>query len=261
MYLPAPQSDGVDVTTVAELQQVADDVGCQVIGSFRNTDDCNTVRIKDSVQCSASSYKRADCSRELAKHNRKLQKTRVLWYNNSVNITYRPELVHPTAYIAPNATIVGEVHIASGASVWFGCVLRGDNAAITVGARTNVQDLTLIHVDLDEPCTLGEGVTVGHRVVLHSATVEDGALIGIGAIVLNGTVVGQEAIVGAGALVPEGMVIPSRHLALGIPARVVRELAPEEVERTHSFAVHYVERARALRAMISGHDLVVNKGG
>jgi carbonic anhydrase/acetyltransferase-like protein (isoleucine patch superfamily) len=178
-----------------------------------------------------------------------------------VNITYHPELVHPTAYIAPNATIVGEVYIAGGASVWFGCVLRGDNAPIAVGARTNIQDLTLIHVDLDEPCTLGEGVTVGHRAVLHSATVEDGALIGIGAIVLNGTVVGQEAIVGAGALVPERMVVPPRHLALGVPARVVRELAPDEVERTHGFAEHYVERARAFRAMSSGRDLVANKGG
>lgn len=174
-----------------------------------------------------------------------LRKPPFLWYNSAtVDITYRPELIHPTAYVAPNATIVGEVRIAAEASVWFGCVLRGDNAPITVGARTNVQDLVVIHVDEGEPCTLGEGVTVGHRAVLHGATIEDGALIGIGAIVLNGAVVGRESIVGAGAVVPEGMSIPPRHLALGIPARTVRELAAEEVERLHADAAHYVARAR-----------------
>ena len=163
----------------------------------------------------------------------------------SVDIAHHPELIHPTAYVAPNATIVGEVHVAGEASVWFGCVLRGDNAPITVGARTNVQELTVIHTDAGEPCTLGEGVTIGHRAVLHSATVEDGALIGIGAIVLNGAIVGREAMVGAGALVPPGMVIPPRHLALGMPARVVRGLATEEIERLHTDAANYVARARA----------------
>lgn len=104
---------------------------------------------------------------------------------------YHPELIHPTAYVAPNATIVGEVHVADEASVWFGCVLRGDNALIIIGARTNVQDLTVIHTDEEGPCTLGEGVTVGHRAVPHSEIVEDGALVGIEAIVLNGAVVGR----------------------------------------------------------------------
>jgi carbonic anhydrase/acetyltransferase-like protein (isoleucine patch superfamily) len=162
-----------------------------------------------------------------------------------MDITHHPELIHPTAYVAPNATIVGTVHVAAEASIWFGCVLRGDNAPIIIGARTNVQDVTVIHTDEKEPCTLGEGVTIGHRAVLHSATVKDGALIGIGAIVLNGAVVGQDALVGAGTLVPAGMTIPPRHLALGAPARIVRELTGEEIERTHSFATHYVERASA----------------
>jgi len=169
-----------------------------------------------------------------------------------VNIAHHPELIHPTAYVALNATIVGEVHLAAKASVWFGCVLRGDNAPIIIKARTNVQDLTVIHTDAGQPCTLGEEVTVGHRVVLHSATVEDGAVIGIGAIVLNGAVVGQEALVGAGALVPEGMIIPPRHLALGVPARVVRELTDEEIERTHTFATHYVARAQAFLSASKG---------
>jgi carbonic anhydrase/acetyltransferase-like protein (isoleucine patch superfamily) len=165
-----------------------------------------------------------------------------------MDISHHPELIHPTSYVAPGATIIGNVHIAAEASVWFGCVLRGDNAPIIIGARTNVQDLTVIHTDAGQPCTLGEEVTVGHRAVLHSATVEDGALIGIGAIVLNGAVVGREALVGAGALVPEGMNIPLRHLALGVPARVVRELTDEEIKRSRTFAEHYVAHAHMFLA-------------
>ena len=162
-----------------------------------------------------------------------------------MDISSHPELVHPTAYVAPNAVIVGDVRIAAEASVWFGCVLRGDNAPITVGPRTNVQDLTVIHTDAEYPCTLGAGVTVGHRAVLHGATISDGALIGIGAIVLNGAIVGREALVGAGAVVTPGMVVPPRCLALGVPARVVRELQVEEIERLRASAAHYVARARA----------------
>jgi len=168
-----------------------------------------------------------------------------------MDTAHYPELVHPTAYVAPNATIVGKVHVAAGASVWFGCVLRGDDAAITIGAHTNVQDLVVIHVDVGEPCTVGEKVTIGHRAVLHSATIKHGALIGIGAIVLNGAVVGQEAMVGASALVPRGMIIPPRHLALGIPAQIVRELADEEIEHIHSLTTRYVKRAQTFLAMNS----------
>ena len=165
-----------------------------------------------------------------------------------MDITHYSELIDPAAYVAPNATIIGSVHIASEASVWFGCVIRGEDAPIMIGACTNVQDLTVIHADAGLPCTLGEGVTVGHRAVLHSATVEQGALIGIGAILLNGATVGQEALVGAGALLPEGMIIPPRHLALGTPAKVVRALTNEEVERSRTIAAHYVARAQALLA-------------
>jgi carbonic anhydrase/acetyltransferase-like protein (isoleucine patch superfamily) len=164
-----------------------------------------------------------------------------------VDITHRPELIHPTAYVAPNATLVGEVHVAARASIWFGSVLRGDNAPIIIGERTNVQDLSMIHVDEGEPCALGAGVTVGHRAVLHSATVENGALVGIGAIVLNGAIVGQEALVGAGALVTKGMVIPPRHLALGVPAQVVRQLTDEEIARSLGSAARYVARAQAFK--------------
>jgi carbonic anhydrase/acetyltransferase-like protein (isoleucine patch superfamily) len=175
-----------------------------------------------------------------------------LWYNyGAVDITCHPELIHPTAYIAPNATIVGEVHVAARASVWFGSVLRGDDAPIIIGERTNVQDLSMIHADEGEPCTLGKGVTAGHRAVLHSATVEHGALIGIGAVALRGAIVGQEALIGAGALVTKGMVIPPRHLASGVPARVVRQLTDEEVARLHRSAADYVARAEAFMNAIA----------
>ena len=179
---------------------------------------------------------------------RPVQKTIAVGDDATVDVTYRPKNIHPTAYVAPNATLVGEVNVAAEANIWFGCVLRGDNAPIIIGTRTNVQDLTVIHTDAGEPCTLGEEVTIGHRAVLHSATVEDGALVGIGAIVLNGAVVGREATVGASALVPEGMIIPSRHLALGVPARVVRELTDKEIEHTRTIVRHYVVRAQVFLA-------------
>ncbi len=153
--------------------------------------------------------------------------------------------IHPTAFIAPNAIIVGDVEVEEEASIWFGCVLRAEEAPIHIGPRSNIQDLTVIHTDVDRPCRVGAGVTVGHRAVLHGATVGDGALIGIGAIVLNGAVVGEEAIVGAGAVVPEGAVIPPRTLALGVPAKVVRELREEEIERLRRDAVWYVRKAQA----------------
>ena len=164
-----------------------------------------------------------------------------------MDIDHHPELIDETAYVAPNATIVGHVKVGAEASVWFGCVLRGDNDPITVGPRSNVQDLSVIHTDEGVPCTVGAGVTVGHRVVLHGATIADGALIGIGAVVLNGARVGERAVVGAGAVVTESQEIPPRHLALGEPARVVRELTEEELGRLRHAADHYVDRAKAFR--------------
>ncbi|MGD1992010.1 MAG: gamma carbonic anhydrase family protein [Anaerolineae bacterium] len=155
--------------------------------------------------------------------------------------------IHPTAFVAPNVTLVGDVRIMEEASVWFGCVLRAEEAPLVVGPRTNVQDLTMIHTDPGYPCRLGAGVTVGHRAVIHGATVEDGAMVGIGAIVLNGATVGEKALVGAGALVTEGSVIPPRSLALGVPAKVVRELGAEDLMRLRDAAAWYVERAHEFR--------------
>jgi carbonic anhydrase/acetyltransferase-like protein (isoleucine patch superfamily) len=152
-----------------------------------------------------------------------------------------------TAFVAPNATIIGDVRIGAQSSVWFGCVLRADLAPIIVGAGTNIQDLTVVHVDMDQPCVIGAAVTIGHRAVIHGACIEDGALVGIGAIVLGGATVGEGALVGAGAVVTEGVVIPARHLALGVPARVVRVLSDAEVDRQRSIAASYVSNSEMFR--------------
>jgi carbonic anhydrase/acetyltransferase-like protein (isoleucine patch superfamily) len=148
------------------------------------------------------------------------------------------------AWVADNAVVTGEVELGPDAGVWFGCVLRGDDAPIVVGARTNVQDLTMIHADPGVPNVLGAEVTVGHRCVLHGARVEDRCLIGMGAILLGGSVIGAESIVGAGALVKEGFVVPPRSLVVGLPARVVRAVTDEEVLRIRGSAQGYVDKLR-----------------
>jgi carbonic anhydrase/acetyltransferase-like protein (isoleucine patch superfamily) len=153
--------------------------------------------------------------------------------------------LHPTAFVAPGATVVGEVALGECSSVWFGTVVRGDTAPITVGAHSNLQDLTLVHVDADAPAVVGDRVTVGHRAILHGCTIGDDCLVGMGAIVLSKAVVGPGSLVGAGALVTEGHVIPPGSLVLGAPARV---LGP--VKDAHRAAIaegtrHYVELARA----------------
>lgn len=157
-------------------------------------------------------------------------------------------VVHPDAWIAPGAVVIGDVEIGEGSSVWFGTVVRGDIHRIRIGARTNLQDHTVVHVTRDRfPATIGDEVTVGHRGTVHGCTVHDGALVGIGATVLDGAVVGEEALVAAGALVPPGAEIPPRVLARGIPARVARELEPEELADQRRRTLEYVETARRYR--------------
>src|SRR5262249_10386301 len=156
--------------------------------------------------------------------------------------------LHPTAFVAPGATVVGEVTLGEGASVWFGTVVRGDGAPITIGAHTNLQDLTLVHVDEDAPAAVGGRGTIGHRAIIHGCTVEDDCLIGMGAIVLSKARVGAGSLVGAGALVTEGQLIPPGSLAVGAPARL---LGP--VKDTHRAAIaegarHYAELAQAYLA-------------
>lgn len=144
-------------------------------------------------------------------------------------------------FVAENATLIGEVELADDVSIWFGAVLRGDIHFIRVGARTNIQDNCVLHVEQGTgPAILGEEVTVGHAAVVHGCTVERGALIGIGAKVLSGAVIGEQALVGGGALVGEGMQVPPRTLAVGVPARVKRDLKPEEIARLERSWRNYV---------------------
>lgn len=149
--------------------------------------------------------------------------------------------VDDQAWVASNATLIGSVTIEPGASIWYGAVLRADNEPITIGARSNVQDNCVFHVDVDRPVRLGEGVSVGHGAVVHGATIGDHVLIGMGAIVMNGAVVGAESMIAAGALVTEGMDIPPRSLVAGVPGKVRRELSDAEVERLHDNARIYEE--------------------
>jgi carbonic anhydrase/acetyltransferase-like protein (isoleucine patch superfamily) len=161
----------------------------------------------------------------------------------------RPRVPPPGRFwVAPNATVLGNVILEEEASVWFGAVIRGDNEAIRIGAGSNVQDLTVIHTDPGFPCTIGAGCTIGHRAVLHGCTIEDGALVGMGAIVLNGAVIGKDCLVGAGALVPEGKTMPERSLVLGAPARVVRELDEAAIAKMKLAAPHYVRNWKRFAA-------------
>jgi len=164
-----------------------------------------------------------------------------------VNLDRSREKVHPSAFIAETAVVLGDVAIGRESSVWFHAVVRGDMASITIGERTNIQDGAVVHADPGYPATIGDGVTVGHGAVIHGATVEDDVLIGIRAVVLNGAVIGEGSIVGAGAVVTEGTVIPPRSLVLGVPGRVAREVSPQQEELIHHSAEEYVQLARAYR--------------
>ncbi|MFT3665254.1 gamma carbonic anhydrase family protein [Piscinibacter sp.] len=147
------------------------------------------------------------------------------------------------AWVADSARVIGRVELKENASVWFGAVLRGDNEWITVGRGSNVQDGSVLHTDMGCPLVIGDDVTVGHQVMLHGCTIGDGSLIGIQAVVLNNARIGRNCLVGAGALVTEGKEFPDGSLIMGAPARVVKQLSPEQFERLRSGAVHYAENA------------------
>ena len=156
---------------------------------------------------------------------------------------YIPE-IDKTAFVAPTADIIGNVRIRSSASVWFNAVLRGDVNSIYVGENTNIQDLTLVHVDPDNPVHIGKNVTVGHSAVIHGCTVEDGCLIGIGAKVLNNAVIGRGSIVAAGSIVLENTIIPPNSMVTGIPGMVKKELA-EDMQTVLGMMVDvYVEKSQ-----------------
>ncbi|EKD99107.1 MAG: transferase hexapeptide protein [uncultured bacterium] len=153
-----------------------------------------------------------------------------------------------SAWVADSAEVMGDVVLGEEVSIWFGVVARGDTASIRVGPRTNIQDLSVLHADDGIPLTIGSGVTVGHKVMLHGCTIGDDSLIGIGAVVLNGAKIGQGCLVGAGALVTEGKEFPDGSMVIGSPARVVRQLTPEQLQGLRSSAQHYVDNARRFKS-------------
>jgi carbonic anhydrase/acetyltransferase-like protein (isoleucine patch superfamily) len=158
--------------------------------------------------------------------------------------------VHPSCFVADSADVIGEVALEENASVWFNCVLRGDNELITIGRDSNVQDATVIHTDTGIPVNVGRGVTIGHHVMLHGCEVGDFALIGIGARVLNRAKIGRYCLIGAGSLITEGKEIPERSLVMGAPGKVVRQLRDEEILLLEGSAAHYVQNAQRYRQQL-----------
>ena len=152
--------------------------------------------------------------------------------------------IHPSAFVAPGADVIGRVRLAKASSVWFSCVLRGDVNRIEIGEATNIQDGSILHVDDDHPCLISDHVHVGHHANLHGCVVGRGAMIGIGAIVLSGARIGAEAIVGAGSVVLEGTRIPPRTLAVGAPARVVRKVTERDLRYVRRWVKTYVLLAK-----------------
>ena len=161
-------------------------------------------------------------------------------------LKYEPR-IHPSAFVAPGADVIGRVSLAKDASIWFGCVLRADINRIAIGEATNIQDGSILHVDTHAPCLIADHVHVGHHVNLHGCVVERGALIGIGAIVLSGARIGAGAIVGAGSVVLEGTTIPPRTLAVGAPAKVVRKVTAKDAAYIQGWVKKYVQLAKAYR--------------
>lgn len=155
--------------------------------------------------------------------------------------------VDPTAFIAPSAVVLGDVTIGARSSIWYTSVLRGDMAPIVIGADSNIQDGTIVHVDEGVACTVGERVGVGHRAILHGCTVEDECLIGMGSVLLNGVTIGRGSVVAAGAVVPEGVQVPGGSLVMGVPGRIVRAVDAALTARIADTWRHYVLQAKAHR--------------
>ncbi|MFL6717758.1 MAG: gamma carbonic anhydrase family protein [Burkholderiaceae bacterium] len=162
----------------------------------------------------------------------------------------RAPRIDDSAFVAAEATLIGDVHLAAGASVWPGATLRGDNEPITIGAGSNIQEGAVLHADPGFPLTVHEQVSVGHQAMLHGCTVHEGTLVGIQAVILNGAVIGRNCLVGAGALVTEGKVFPDNSLIVGTPAKVVRTLSPEAIADMRSNAVDYAEKGAYYRTAL-----------
>jgi carbonic anhydrase/acetyltransferase-like protein (isoleucine patch superfamily) len=165
--------------------------------------------------------------------------------------------IHPTAFIASTAAVMGDVTLGEEASIWYHAVVRGDMAPIVIGAQTNIQDGTIVHVDAGVPCRVGSRVAVGHRVILHGCTVGDDCLIAMGSVLLNRVVIGAGSVVAAGAVVPEGIEVPPRSLVMGVPGRIVRQVDSALAGRVADTWKHYVKEARAHH---SGRYPLVGRG-
>ena len=158
--------------------------------------------------------------------------------------------IHPSAFIAPNATVLGDVTVGEHSSFFFGAVARSEFVPIVVGKRTNIQDNCVLHADPGLPMIIGDDVTVGHGAILHSCTVGNNSLIGMGAIVLNGAVIGENCIVAAGALVPQNMTVPDGSLVMGSPAKVRRSVTEEEIAANRQSAAGYVTEAKEYQSLL-----------
>jgi carbonic anhydrase/acetyltransferase-like protein (isoleucine patch superfamily) len=158
------------------------------------------------------------------------------------------------AFIAPTATLIGDVSLQPDSSIWFGAVLRGDIEQITIGRGSNIQDGSVCHTDPNNPCTVGDFVTVGHMAMLHGCEIGDGSLIGIGATLMNGSSVGKNCIVGAHALVTEGKKFPDNVVIMGAPAKVVRDITAEDRVALRANAERYVERAKRYKRELKARD-------
>ena len=168
-----------------------------------------------------------------------------------VTIAGRSPQLHPESWVAPNATLIGQVKLAARVSIWYSATLRAEAELIEIGFGSNIQDGVTVHVDPEFPVCIGTGVTVGHNAVLHGCTVEDHSLIGMGAVVLNGAVIGGGSLVAAGAVIPQGMVVPPRSLVAGVPGRVVRELSQAEITNNWHSAAQYQRLIDIHRAAVS----------
>jgi len=161
-----------------------------------------------------------------------------------------PKYIGEPSFVAPTATIVGNVEIQSDVSIWYNVVIRADNDKVTLGEASNIQDGSILHIDPGYPLTIGKGVTVGHKAMLHGCTIGDYSLIGINAVVLNGAKIGKHCLIGANALVPENMEIPDGSLVVGSPAKVKRELSDAQKKMLEMSAVHYVRNGQKFRSQL-----------
>jgi len=173
------------------------------------------------------------------------------------NILETSPTIHPTAFVAEGARVMGAVELKAHSSIWYNCVLRGDINRIVIGERTNIQDGVIVHLENNLPCLVGDDVVVGHQAVLHGCTIGDGCLIGIGAILLSGAVIKSGSIIGAGALILEGQIIEENSLVVGSPGKVIRQTPADTAEKNKLWASKYVELAKIHRSKFGNSTVLL----